>query len=190
MFESVADVYYARIGKSYLYNITAIENIPSIMRRGIICYDSARKLQHNSIAMNDVQARRALKGVPNGLRLHQYANLYFTYHNPMMYKRQNIAETICVLALSASVLDIEDCVVSDMNAAADLVRFYPAYEGIGVLDFLIKALAKEYEMVLCLGPATFIVGIVATLAVSLLVSFLISRKNKKIDMVEALKGTE
>ena len=75
MFESVADVYYARIGKSYLYNITAIENIPSIMRRGIICYDSARKLQHNSIAMNDVQARRALKGVPNGLRLHQYANL-------------------------------------------------------------------------------------------------------------------
>ena len=38
--------------------------------------------------------------------------------------------------------------------------------------------------------ATFIVGIVATLAVSLLVSFLISRKNRKIDMVEALKGTE
>ena len=62
--------------------------------------------------------------------------------------------------------------------------------GIGVLDFLIKALAKEYEMVLSLGPATFIVGIVATLLVSLLVSFLISRKNRKIDMVEALKGTE
>ena len=62
--------------------------------------------------------------------------------------------------------------------------------GIGVLDFLIKALAKEYEMVLSLGPATFIVGIFATLAVSLLVSFLISRKNRKIDMVEALKGTE
>ena len=62
--------------------------------------------------------------------------------------------------------------------------------GIGVLDFLIKALAKEYEMSLCLGPATFIVGIVATLAVSLLVSFLISRKNKKIDMVEALKSAE
>ncbi len=62
--------------------------------------------------------------------------------------------------------------------------------GIGVLDFLIKALAKEYEMVLCLGPATFIVSIIATLAVSLFVSFLISRKNVKIDMVEALKGVE
>ena len=62
--------------------------------------------------------------------------------------------------------------------------------GIGVLNFLIKALAKEYEMVLVLGPATFIVGAVATLFVSLLVSLLISRKNKKIDMVEALKNVE
>lgn len=62
--------------------------------------------------------------------------------------------------------------------------------GIGVLDFLINALATEYEMVLVLGPATFIVGIIATLAVSLTVSFLISRKNRKIDMVEALKNVE
>ena len=62
--------------------------------------------------------------------------------------------------------------------------------GIGVLDFLIKALASEYEMVLSLGPATFIVGAIATLLVSLLVSFLISRKNRKINMVEALKGSE
>ena len=62
--------------------------------------------------------------------------------------------------------------------------------GIGVLDFLIKALAKEYEMVLVLGAQTFIAGIVATLAVSLLVSYLIGVKNKKIDMVEALKGAE
>jgi putative ABC transport system permease protein len=62
--------------------------------------------------------------------------------------------------------------------------------GVGVLNILIKALASEYEMVLVLGPVTFIVGIVATLGVSLLVSFLISRKNRKIDMVEALKGVE
>jgi len=62
--------------------------------------------------------------------------------------------------------------------------------GIGVLNILLKALASEYEMVLALGPATFIVGIVATLGVSLLVSFLISRKNSKIDMVVALKSAE
>ena len=54
--------------------------------------------------------------------------------------------------------------------------------------YFVAVLAKK--RVLSIGPATFIVGIVATLAVSLLVSFLIGRKNKKIDMVEALKGVD
>ena len=133
--ETVSDVFYARTRKRYLYNITAIENIPSIMQIGIVCFDDACKIKHNSIAINNVQQRRAQKRVTNGLRLHQYANLYFSCRNPMMYYRKDIADSICVLAVDASVLDIEDCVVSDMNAAKDLVRFYPAYEGVGILDF-------------------------------------------------------
>ena len=62
--------------------------------------------------------------------------------------------------------------------------------GIGVLDILIKALAAEYEMGLCVGVLTFSVSILVTLAVSLLVSLMVARKNKKIDMVEALKIAE
>lgn len=60
--------------------------------------------------------------------------------------------------------------------------------GIFTLDYLIKALAPEYEMSLMLGPLTFISGIVITLGVSLLVGFMIARKNKKINMVESLKA--
>lgn len=60
--------------------------------------------------------------------------------------------------------------------------------GIFTLDYLIKALASEYEMNLVLGPLTFISGIVVTLGVSLLVGFMIARKNKKINMVESLKA--
>ncbi len=52
-----------------------------------------------------------------------------------MYKRKEIAEILCVLLVSASVLDIPDCVISDRNAAAYLARFYPAAEGVGTLDF-------------------------------------------------------
>ena len=133
--ESIADVFFVRTQRNCLFNITAIENIPSIMQRGILCHHSAMKLPHNSIAMSEVQDRRARVRIPNGLWLHQYANLYFSCRNPMMYKRKEIAETICVLLVSASVLDIPDCVISDMNAAADLARFYPAAEGVGTLDF-------------------------------------------------------
>ena len=142
--ESVEELFYARTKRRCLFNITAIENIPSIMQHGIVSYDLAKKLPHRSIAIEDVQERRSKRSVTNGPRLHQYANLYFTYHNPMMYKRRGVADTICVLAISASVLDIEDCVVSDMNAAASLARFYPAAEGIGVLDF-VKIFATNWN---------------------------------------------
>ena len=58
------------------------------------------------------------------------------------------------------------------------------------LDFLLRKLAPEYEMRMYIGPVTYIVSILLTFGVSLLVSLMVSRKNKKIDMVEALKGAE
>lgn len=62
--------------------------------------------------------------------------------------------------------------------------------GVGVLQLLIMTLAGEYELKLALGALTYTVSILLTFGVSLLVSLFVSRKNKKIDMVEALKGAE
>ena len=62
--------------------------------------------------------------------------------------------------------------------------------GVGVLQWLLTALAGEYEMKLMLGPLTYCVSILLTFGVSLLVGLMVARKNKKIDMVEALKGAE
>lgn len=62
--------------------------------------------------------------------------------------------------------------------------------GLGVLKLLVAALVSEYELSLSLSLATFVISIALTFGVSLLVGLMVSRKNKKIDMVEALKGTE
>ena len=62
--------------------------------------------------------------------------------------------------------------------------------GILVLNYLLDALASEYELVLVFRWTTFVLSIVVTFFVSILVSGLVSRNNRKIDMVEALKGTE
>lgn len=62
--------------------------------------------------------------------------------------------------------------------------------GVGVLYMLVTALVSEYELSLALGPTTYIVSIALTFGVSLLVGWMVARKNKKIDMVEALKGAE
>ena len=62
--------------------------------------------------------------------------------------------------------------------------------GVGVLKWLLAALAGEYEMKRMLGPLTYSVSILLTFGVSLLVGRMVARKNKKIDMVEALKNAE
>lgn len=62
--------------------------------------------------------------------------------------------------------------------------------GVGVLNWLLTALAGEYELKLMLGALTYSVSILLTFGVSLLVSLAVARKNKKIDMVEALKGAD
>ena len=58
------------------------------------------------------------------------------------------------------------------------------------LEYLLHALASEYELRMELRPLSCLLAIVLTVGVSLLVSWLVARKNKKIDMVEALKGAE
>lgn len=58
------------------------------------------------------------------------------------------------------------------------------------LSVLMKLLASEYEMRTVIGPLTYAVSIILTFGVSLAVSVMIAAKNKKIDMVEALKGAE
>ena len=62
--------------------------------------------------------------------------------------------------------------------------------GIGTLSFLVTQLASEYEMRISVSVLSIAVSAVLTFAVSMLVSLMVARKNKKIDMVEALKGAE
>jgi putative ABC transport system permease protein len=62
--------------------------------------------------------------------------------------------------------------------------------GAWLLDLVIVMLASDYELKLVIGVATYLVSILLTFGVSFVVSLLVSRKNKKIDMVEALKGAE
>ena len=62
--------------------------------------------------------------------------------------------------------------------------------GVGVLQYLLTALASEYEMKLTLGPGTYLVSILLTFGVSLIVGLMVARKNRSIDMVAALKTEE
>ncbi len=119
-----------------LYYITLISNIPSIMRHGILSHNLSQKYPHDdSIAMLEIQNKRKNKRIPGtNNKLHDYANLYFDAHNPMLCKRQSLNDNICVLRVEHLVLDLPNVIVADRNAASDYVRFYPTIEGLANLD--------------------------------------------------------
>ena len=81
------------------------------------------KIAHRSVAMQPVQDRRDQKQIPGGLKLHQYANLYFHARNPMLFKRLPQVAGLCVLRVSVDVLALPGAVITDCNAASDYVRF-------------------------------------------------------------------
>lgn len=105
-----------------LHCIMPMANIASVMQNGILSYERAARLAHRSVALQPVQDRRDLKQVPGGLKLHQYANLYFHARNPMLFRRLNEADSLCVLRVSVDVLRLAGVVITDCNAASDYAR--------------------------------------------------------------------
>ncbi len=128
-------MFVEKTGRTGLYNIQAIENIPSIMYYGLLSNYRAESIEHTSIAMNEVQSRRKIKRVPNGLNLHQYANLYFDPRNPMLSVRRNQNSHLCILKIDKVVLDFNGVVVSDRNASSAYASFYPPEAGFEHINF-------------------------------------------------------
>ncbi|MBP8986102.1 MAG: DUF4433 domain-containing protein [Syntrophobacterales bacterium] len=117
-----------------LHYITPIANVSSIMRLGILSHNRAKRVEHQSVAMNEIQDRRAKVTVPGGRKLHEYVNLYICARNPMMYKRQAQFMDLCVLRVSPGVIDLPGVVITDSNASGDYVRFSAAPRGLAIVD--------------------------------------------------------
>lgn len=117
-----------------LHYITAIDNLASILELGILSYRRAEQVEHTSVAMDEIQRRRANVVVPGGRPLHEYACLYICGRNVMLYKRRGQHDRICVMQVVSDVLDLPGVVVTDANASSDYVRFSAAPAGLRIVD--------------------------------------------------------
>lgn len=117
-----------------LHFITEISNVPSILEMGILCNVASRNLRHVSVAMKEIQEKRAKKIVPNGRPLHQYANLYISARNPMLSRLRARNKDLCVLCVSTDVLDIPNVIIADGNAASEYTRFWSSPSGLEAVD--------------------------------------------------------
>ncbi len=128
-----------------LYYISPIANMPSILEHGILSHNLSLELPHDSIAMEEIQDRRRNKRIPGTKkRLHDCANLYFDAHNPMLSKRRDRNDEICILRINPSILDLPNVVIADKNASSDYVRFDTTSHGLAAID-KDKLFAKDWR---------------------------------------------
>lgn len=84
---SVSEIqeYLDRYAIHCLYYMVHMDNLPSIIHRGILSHNKAEHLQHQDVSLSWMQDQRE-KIVPvSGKPLHEYVPLYFATHTPMQY---------------------------------------------------------------------------------------------------------
>jgi hypothetical protein len=114
-----------QFGITYLYHMTSITNLDSILRHTLLSHNEAhrRGLVSVDISDPDVQDRRSRKSIDN-LPLHDYVCLYFSPRNPMLYRRKDQQLEIILLGIDPCVLLDEHTIFSDGNAASGPTHFY------------------------------------------------------------------
>ncbi len=128
-----------------LHYITHAANVRSILERGILSYNRASVISHESIAMAEVQELRTWKATPGKRRLHSYANLYFNARNPMLLKRRDMRGSCCVLRVDSAVLDLPGVYVTNGNAASRETVFELAAEGLRIVDYALTYAHSWYD---------------------------------------------
>ncbi|MHA1677010.1 MAG: DUF4433 domain-containing protein [Candidatus Njordarchaeales archaeon] len=118
------------LGISYLYYLTDWKNLESILKHGILCYDSVRSqnIEHYSFADENIQNRRANKKI-NGGAAHEFVPLFFHYKPPMLYRLQkSYASEIVYICVDSLILAEEGVFFTDKNLACSDSRTFDKLE--------------------------------------------------------------
>ena len=120
-------VYSNRFRVYQLYYIAPLENIRSIVEKGILSHDGVQNLEHTTIYDAGVLAHRLTKSV-GGKPLSSYANLFFQPRNSMLFSllRKYNPDEIIVIGVSASIMNTPGVMVTNGNAATSSTVFYPS----------------------------------------------------------------
>jgi len=115
-----------------LYYITHVDNIPSILKRGILSHARVRSsgIRYTPVYDEEIVAARSRKTVPDGRSLWDFANVYFQARNPMMYRvvAEKGADEIAVIGVKRGILGQDGTYVTDGNAANQDTTIYPGRE--------------------------------------------------------------
>ncbi len=104
-----------------LFYITHIDNIPSILRKGILSHERMlnENIPYTPIYNEQIVTNRRNIVAPDGRSLWNFANLYFQPRNPMLYRVLHEKQTneVAIIAMQPIILERPDIYVSNGSAA-------------------------------------------------------------------------
>lgn len=114
---------------SQLFYITHIDNIPSILQKGILSHSiiENQEVKYTQIYDKGIISNRKDKKTPNNKSLWEYANIYFHPRNPMLYRvvHEQPPEKIAILAIDKDVTQLPGVFITNGNAASLLSDIMP-----------------------------------------------------------------
>jgi hypothetical protein len=123
-------------GIEYLYHMTHIKNLPSILEKGLLSHNQAHKqCTLVDISNQAVNAKRANKYPVDGISLHSYVPCYFAAKNPMSSKLRNYANEMVILKINPEILYLKGMIFSDGNAASCQTKFYKKLKKLNKLNW-------------------------------------------------------
>ncbi|MHB8360565.1 MAG: DarT ssDNA thymidine ADP-ribosyltransferase family protein [Thermoplasmataceae archaeon] len=133
----------------YLYYITHIDNISSILKNGILSHERIinEKIEFTPVYNKEIVNKKKEKKTSDGISLWHYANFYLQPRNAMMYQVKKLLGTdnIAVLAcFRGPAYEIEGALITDGNAASNDSNFYSISEHNKVFNLISDVDGLEY----------------------------------------------
>jgi len=131
-----------------LYYITHIDNVPSILKRGILSHQlvDEQKIPFTPIYDASIVRSRRERTAPDGKSLWTFANLYFQPRNPMMYRVINEKDKrlIAVVEVERQVLNDLATFIAVGNAASPLSEILPVKEGLAAIAQIWDVITNDW----------------------------------------------
>lgn len=131
-----------------LYYITHVENVPSLLTRGILSHNMVEQqsVPYKRIYDQAIVSNRKEKLTPASRGLWDYANLYFQPRNPMLYRVVHECDkhNLAVIGVRPRVLQSVGAFVTDGNAANQPTQFFSPDIGLIHLAEQWPILQSEY----------------------------------------------
>lgn len=131
-----------------LFYITHVENIPSIIKNGILSHGliEARKISFTPIYDDEIVSNRKEKATPDEKSLWEYANVYFQPRNPMMYRvvHEKSKRELVVIGIKPGVLNMSRVFITDGNAANNPTQFFTRDDGLKAIEAQWKVIQSDW----------------------------------------------